>query len=223
METLAHRTTRPRRHLLPPSEQDMPSEDAGLWASTLIHSRHTTLPKRLGAPGPDAPHRTLILAAAAAAPDHGQLLPWRFIEIPLDQRHRLADAFVQALLERDPAALPDDVERAREKAHRAPWLMLLVVRLRGLDPEIDSNERLLSAGCAVQNLLLTATALDYGSALTSGKAIRSTPLRTLFGLDPDEDALCFISLGNALAHPTPRSRPAVSAYFSVLDPEPARP
>ncbi len=220
METLTRHTTRPPAPLPPPSAQDMPSEDAGLWASTLIHSRHTTLPRRLGEPGPDAPHRALILAAAAAAPDHGQLLPWRFIEIPVNQRHRLADAFVQALLERDPAALPDDIERAREKAHRAPWLMLLVVRLRGLDPEIDASERLLSAGCAVQNLLLTATALGYGSALTSGKAVRSTPLRTLFGLAPDEDALCFISLGSTQGHKPPRPRPEVSAYFSVLADKP---
>jgi nitroreductase len=201
----------------------MPSEDAGLWASTLIHSRHTTLPKRLHAPGPGATQRALILEAAAAAPDHGQLQPWRFVEIPTDQRDRLAEAFVQALLERDPDALPDDIERAREKAHRAPWLMLLVVRLRGLDPEIDASERLLSAGCAVQNMLLTATALGYGSALTSGKAIRSAPLRALFGLAPDEDALCFISLGSARDHKPPRPRPAVSAYFNVLGARPPRP
>ncbi|MFC7409801.1 nitroreductase family protein, partial [Hydrogenophaga atypica] len=86
---------------VPPST--VPSPDAPSWADTLIHSRRTTLPKRLCGPGPDGTQRNAILAAAAAAPDHGQLLPWRFIEVPDTQRDRLATAFADALLARDPA------------------------------------------------------------------------------------------------------------------------
>ena len=114
---------------VPPST--VPSPDAPSWADTLIHSRRTTLPKRLCGPGPDGAQRNAILAAAAAAPDHGQLLPWRFIEVPDTQRARLAQAFADALLARDPAASADDVEQAREKAHRSPWLLLAVCRARG--------------------------------------------------------------------------------------------
>jgi hypothetical protein len=82
--------------------------------------------------------------------------------------------FAQALLERDAAATAEEVERAREKAFRAPWLMLVVVDGPGGDrPDVDLAERILSAGCAVQNLLLMSTALGFGSALTSGKALKS--------------------------------------------------
>ena len=58
-----------------------PDDVAGL-AAALIQSRQTILPKRLGGPGPSAAELAQILQAAAHAPDHGQLLPWRFILVP---------------------------------------------------------------------------------------------------------------------------------------------
>lgn len=44
----------------------------------LIEARRTVLPRHLRAPGPDDGELAGIVRAAAAAPDHGQLLPWRF-------------------------------------------------------------------------------------------------------------------------------------------------
>ena len=142
-------------------------------AATLMQSRQTILPKRLTEPGPDATQLQQILNAAASAPDHGQLLPWRLVLVPTDVRGLLAEQFAAALQERDAAALPEQMEQAREKAFRAPCLMLLVVDGAKGDPEVGLAERLLSAGCSVQNLLLMATALGFGSALTSGKALKA--------------------------------------------------
>jgi len=102
---------------------------AGLWAQALIQGRRSTSPRRLCAPGPDAAQQQLILAAAGAAPDHGRLLPWRLIEVPLAQRARLGAAFAQALLERDPQATAEQLAQAAEKAQHAPWLLLALLRL----------------------------------------------------------------------------------------------
>lgn len=184
--------------------------------STLIHSRQTILPKRLGAPGPDPAQLDLILTAAAAAPDHGQLTPWRFVIVPEAARGRLAEAFAAALLARDAEATPEQVSQAREKAFRAPLLLLAVARLTGGDPEVDAGERLVSIGCAIQNMLLTAHALGFGAALTSGKALGAAPLRTLFDLAEGERALCFLSVGTAGQRKPPRPRPRTDAYVSVL-------
>lgn len=184
--------------------------------ATLMQSRQTILPKRLMAPGPNAEQLQHILEAAASAPDHGQLLPWRFILVPLDARDALASVFGAALLERDPQATPHQVRQAQEKAYRSPCLMVLVVdALRG-DHGVDLHERIVSAGCAVQNLLLMATALGFGSALTSGKALKSGALRALLELQEGEQALCFVSVGSVQTSQAGRLRPQVKDYVSTL-------
>ena len=131
-------------------------------------------------------------------------------------RGRLADAFAAALLARDATASPAQVAQAREKAHRSPVLLLLVVDGLCGDPEVDLNERMVSAGCALQSMLLLATALGHGSALTSGKALKDAGLRALFGLGEGEHAVCFVNLGTVLSRKPARQRPESNAYFRVL-------
>lgn len=157
-------------------------------AATLMQARQTVLPKRLGAPGPDEAQLLAIVGAAAHAPDHGQLLPWRLVRVLPAQRPLLADAFAAALHERDPQAGAELLEQAREKAYRAPELWVLVVDGAKGDADIGLHERILSAGCAVQNVLLMATALAATNLIANkpvhppprkGCAVR--PLRGSFG------------------------------------------
>lgn len=185
-------------------------------AHALIHTRQTILPKRLAEPGPDAAQLQAILGAAASAPDHHELLPWRFVLVPAGARDRLAEVFATALVERDASATPQQVAQAREKAYRSPLLLLAVVRLRDDDAEIEPHERIVSAGCAVQNMLLMAHAQGFGGALTSGKALQSAPLRALFGLQPDEQALCFVNIGTVVKARPVRLRPQAAQYVSTL-------
>ena len=195
-------------HPRPPEEVEL--------AQALIHTRQTILPKRLAEPGPDAAQLQAILGAAASAPDHHELLPWRFVLVPAGARDRLAEVFATALLERDASATPQQVAQAREKAYRSPLLLLAVVRLRDDDAEIAPHERIVSAGCAVQNMLLMAHAQGFGGALTSGKALQSAPLRALFGLQPDEQALCFVNIGTVVKARPVRLRPQAAQYVSTL-------
>ena len=207
----------PRGDAKSPARSAAAPDDMAAFAAALIQSRQTILPKRLGGPGPTTDELAQILQAAAHAPDHGQLLPWRFVLVPESARAALAEVFAQALLERDADASPAQTAQAREKAHRAPVLMLAVVDGERGDRGIDLAERLVSAGCAVQNMLLVATAQGYGSALTSGKALRSPGLRALFQLADAEQALCFISIGTVQSRKSVRARPAVHSYVSTLD------
>jgi len=187
------------------------------WACALLDARQTILPKRLAAPGPDAQQLRQILGAAASAPDHGERMPWRFVIVAPAARGRLAEVFAQSLIERDDTATAEQLAQAREKAHRAPLLMLAVARLaHEADEEIPDHERLVSAGCAIQNMLLVATSLGFGSALTSGKAMQSPGLRALFSLQPHEQALCFISIGTPASRKKRRPRPSPDDYVSEL-------
>jgi nitroreductase len=189
---------------------------AAPWAATLIQHRQTILPKRLAEPGPDSVQLEQIFRAAAAAPDHGERLPWRFVIIPATARARLAEVFAASLLERDAKATAEQVAQAREKAFRSPTLMLAVVDAGPSGDDVPFVERLVSAGCAIQNMLLMATALGYGSALTSGKAMESKGLRALFGLQAREHAVTFISIGTAGKRKAARPRPEPDRFVTTL-------
>lgn len=183
----------------------------------LITSRQNVSPKRLVEPGPGGTQLDRLFVAAAAAPDHGQLLPWRFVIVPPDKRGLLADVFALALIDRDPGATLIQIEAAREKAHRAPLLMLAVARLVSeQEPEIPNLERMVSLGCAVQNLLLASHSMGFGAGLTSGQAIASPRMRDLFGLRADEKAVCFVNVGTISKRKPARIRPAAEQFVSTL-------
>ena len=204
------------------------------FASTLIHTRRNISPRRLVAPGPSALQLQDILGAAATAPDHGRLQPWRFIIVPANQRERLADVFGLALLDRDPNASGFQIERAREKAHRAPFLMLAVARLvepvtpvkplpdlygqnsHAMEPDVPDVERLVSFGCAIQNMLLAAHAAGFGAGLTSGQAMASLRMRALFSLQPNECPVCCLNIGTATKYKPEQLRPRIADYISDL-------
>lgn len=193
---------------------DMSQE--AIFAETLITSRQSILPKRLNAPGPSAAQITQLFRAAAAAPDHGELTPWRFVLVPEVKRADLAEVFAQALVDRDASATSEQVQSAREKAFRAPLLMLAVARLGPREPDIAMLERMVSLGCAIQNILLSAHSMSFGSGLTSGQAMTSSRLRTLFQLQAGEEAVCFINVGSASKRKPPRLRPEPFEFVSSL-------
>ena len=214
---------------------DLPSgHELAEFANAVIHSRQNVSPRRLDEPGPSAQQLQDILGTAAAAPDHGQLMPWRFVTVPKARRERLAEVFGLALVDRDPNATPEQIENAREKAHRAPFLMLAIARLtdasapvgatsgRGAhhpestEAEVGDAERLVSFGCAIQNIVLSAHAAGFGTGLTSGQAMASPRLRALFGLCENEQAVCCINIGTVTKHKPVRLRPVVSDYVSEL-------
>lgn len=205
-----------------------PGIDFAEFAKALIHSRQHVAPRRLVEPGPSKVQMQDILSAAAAAPDHGQLLPWRFVQVPVDKRDLLAEVFGQSLQDRDPHATPEQIDNASDKAFRSPFLMLAIARLVGSTPQQDARrqeagelavgdaERLVSLGCAIQNLLLVAHALGFGSGLTSGQALLSPRLRALFQLQTFEQAVCCINIGTVSKAKPARLRPNVAEFVTSL-------
>lgn len=182
----------------------------------LVQQRQHVGPKHLGEPAPDQAELRELFAAASAAPDHGKLVPWRFLVLGPQARERLGQAFADALRERDPGALDAQLAEAREKAFRGPVLVLAVADLRADEPDVPATERWVSLGAAIQNLLLAATARGYASGLSSGRAMGSRALREAFGLGEGEHALCFISLGTALRNKPVRERPRVEQFVRWL-------
>ena len=197
-------------------DPDQPSPDMASTMLTLITTRQTILPKRLSEPGPSAWQVNDMFRAAAAAPDHHMIMPWRFVLVPPDRRAALADVFAQALLERDGAATPEQVTQACEKAFRSPFLALAIARLGLCEPDVDPLERMVSVGAAIQNFLLVAHSMGFAASLTSGQAMRSAALRQLFQLLEGEQAVCCLNVGTAHKRKPARLLPDVSAFVSSL-------
>ena len=193
-----------------------PQASASSFADALITSRQNISPKRLVEPGPNVFQLDQIFRSAASAPDHGQVRPWRFVIVPQDKRALLAEVFALALVDRDPGATLEQIETAREKAHRAPVLMLVVARLGACEPPIPALERMVSVGAAVQNMLLMAHGQGFGSSLTSGQAMQSPRMRQLFGLTEGEEAVCFLNIGTVSKRKTQRLHPEASSFVSSL-------
>lgn len=184
------------------------------WWSNLAARRHVSL-RRLGPPAPDEDALRRIFEAAAQAPDHGQLLPWRFILIPPERRAALGDAFVATLL----AEQPDADEAARTAAHARAFhspCLLAAILVDETSAAIPRDEKLVSLGCAIQGMLVAAEALGIASGLASGRNIDAPALRGFLRLAPHEQAICFIGFGTGAPAKPPRQRPQPASFVSVL-------
>ena len=129
--------------------------------------------------------------------------------------------FALALIDRDPGATLAQIESAREKAHRAPLLMLAVSCLETREPNTPALERLVSMGAAIQNILLAAHAMGFGAGLTSAQAMGSPRLQALCGLGEGEVAVSCLNIGTvAQRKARARIRPLPALFATELS-EPA--
>ena len=186
------------------------------FAEKLIHGRTHVSPKRIGLPGPTPAQLQKIILSASSAPDHGRLMPWRFIEIQEGSREKLGAVFSLCLMDRDPEANTLQLQEAYEKAFRGPLLLLAVANFENTNDEISKEEKLISLGCAIQNILLIAYSIGFGSGLSSGRALQSQRIRNLFQLSVKEEPICFITIGTVIKHKPDRVRPSPSEYHSIF-------
>ena len=73
----------------------------------------------LGEPGPDEATLLRMLQSAVRVPDHGKLVPFRFLRIHGDARHALGEALVARALELDPHASSATLEKDRARFSHA--------------------------------------------------------------------------------------------------------
>lgn len=168
-------------------------------------------------PGPDAAAIAAIVTAAARAPDHGRLVPFRFLEIAPAARGRLAD-----LIEASTRALKPDIdgaeiERAREKAQQGPTILGVVARIDAAHPKIVASDQWLTVGCALENLLLATQAHGYACAIRSGAYLNAGPMRAGFSLAANEELVCLVAIGTASDWPPEKPKPALEKVLAVWE------
>ncbi|HZQ61812.1 MAG TPA: nitroreductase [Casimicrobiaceae bacterium] len=154
-------------------------------------------------PAPDDAALHQILAAAARAPDHGRLRPWRFVIIRGPARERFGELLARCLHKRMPEIQPAQLEREKMKPMRAPLIIAVCAKIHR-EAHIPEIEQVLSAGAAAQNIMLATYALGYGCAWKTGDAAYDPEVKTALGLAPDDAIVGFLYLGtNAKPLPAP--------------------
>ncbi|MDP9388585.1 MAG: nitroreductase family protein, partial [Actinomycetota bacterium] len=139
-----------------------------------------------------------ILEAAAAAPDHGELRPWRFFLLAgagMDAFGQvLADSYLARCEALGAAPTPGQLAKERTKLGRAP-LVLVVAAVHRHSETIPFEEQFAAAAAAAQNALVAATALGYGSMWRTGDPAYDLRVKAALGLSEHDAIVGFLYLG----------------------------
>lgn len=207
--------------LLPTPDPRRPSAEGDALVR-LLEGRRSVGALRLTQPGPSPDELRRMLAIAARVPDHGALVPWRFMPVEGKAREALAERLAGACLN---AAEEGGDAEAREQAPRTvgklkvlfgrPPLVVVVVMRPDPASRIPVWEQTLSAGAACMNLLTAATALGYGANWLSGWAATHPAARPVLGLAASESVAGIIPIGTTAERSPERPRPDIEAIVSA--------
>lgn len=150
---------------------------------------------RLSEPGPTQREIERLLEAAAHAPDHGRLRPWRFVVLRDADREAFAEAAAKAKQVKVPTMLEEQVELERDKIRRSPCIIVIGCAVKRDFPKVPEIEQVIAAGAAAQNLFLAAHALGYGVMWKTGAAAYDAGVKAAVGLVPDDHIVAILHIG----------------------------
>jgi len=184
---------------------------------TTLLQRHSTPSRHLGLPGPDDAQLMQMLAAAVHVPDHGRLVPWRFVRIHGPARQALGVALAARLQERDAAAAADKLAKERARFDHAPCIVAVIAHLTP-GHKVPESEQIQSGSCVCFSLLLAAQALGFGGQWLTGWAAYDPVIARLLGVGEHEQVLGFIHIGTILTPAPERPRPDPRALLTDWQP-----
>lgn len=159
-----------------------------------------------------APTREQIIEAigcAATAPDHKKLQPWRFIVTEGDARHDLGQALLaaaEAQAQEMGETLSDKTrKKTAEMPLRAPVIITVVTHMKA-HKKVPEFEQMLSAGAAVQNLILALKAQGFSTVWRTGLLCNEPAVKAYFGVDDKDYVTAFVYTGTSLRL-TPTRKP----------------
>lgn len=182
-----------------------------------LDQRRSVPSLQLGEPAPDQATLLRMLQSAVRVPDHGRLVPFRFLQIRGDARHSLGEFLARRSRERDPQASEAAIDKDRQRFSHAPLIVTVIARLTP-GHKVPEQEQLLSAGSVCFALLLAAQGFGFGAQwLTAWMAYDPEVARHL-GLAENERVLGFIHIGTPKVDVPERDRPDPAVLLQDYQP-----
>jgi len=160
--------------------------------------RYSVGPKHLVEPGPSDEQLALMTQAALRAPDHAELVPYRFKLVRGEARAAMAVLFADAA--RRAGKGEEGAALDTERALRPPMTIAVVARIDLGHPLVPAHEQWAAVGAALSNFLMAAHLLGFAGKMLSGAKVRDAQIAAAF-CAPGETLLGWIALG------TPAKRP----------------
>lgn len=176
------------------------SEEMISW----INSRRSM--GNLDLPAPTHAQIETAIECAATAPDHKKLRPWRFIVTQGDARHELGNALVAAAkakaVQEGETLSEKDIAKTQAMPLRAPVIITVVTKIQA-HKKVPPFEQMLSAGAAVQNLILALKAQGFSTVWRTGLLCNEPAVKSYFDVGPDDYVTAFVYTGTS-----PKNEPA---------------
>lgn len=178
-------------------------------------SRRSRPAKTLGERGPGREEVQVLLTAASRTPDHGKLVPWRFLVLA-DRSRR--EALVHQAARRldqvghDPSKIEKDAGAFLQGA-----VIVAVVSAPVASDKIPRWEQESAAAGVCLSLLNAALASGWGANWLTGPLARDAEfLAEALGCAEGESIAGFVHIGEETVAPPDRDRPDVAAITSWL-------
>lgn len=153
---------------------------------------------RLTEPGPNPEDLDKLLEAAARAPDHGRLKPWRLIVLKDAMREAFTAAAAEAKRARLPAMTVEQLAAEREKIARSPTIVVVGCAVNREQTKVPEIEQVVAVAAAAENLFLAAHDMGYGVMWKTGAAAYDAAVKAVVGLRPDDHIVAIMHLGARL-------------------------
>ncbi len=163
-----------------------------MQALDLLHNR-VSCPK-LVAPAPNEQQLEAMFQAAARAPDHANLRPWRLLVLEAEQQEKLGQVFVDANLAKNADLNEAQIQKIAAKPLRAPMVIAVVACIKE-HPKVPEIEQMMTAGCAAHALTLAAFAQGFGAMWRSGGMMFDASVHKKMKLADNEKLVGFLYVG----------------------------
>lgn len=137
-----------------------------------------------------------MLEAANWAPTHGFTEPWRFVVFAKDKSKEFGQMHADLYKELTPT--DQFLQKKYDKIKNRPKLashVIVIVNKRGDKSNIPELEEIAATSCAVQNILLVATANNIGTFWSTGGMCYTNEMREKLGFQKEDQVMGFIYVG----------------------------